>query len=201
MPDTSYLKESKNLFSLIMEYNQLNNSLKRKSLIKRYLSGETNLAEERLLIQWFRQNAAEADEMLESTLLSVLSLPTVGQETALSDDGVLAFDKLVKSNNNPGKLIWKVLAAVASAAAIIAVLFFVPKDVDEQRYIQPSAEELIESIAMLSDISLNEISLMAAEPRGEDFILTVQLTDEAEFSFLVSKNQANGSIRLLANNN
>ena len=184
-----------------MEYNQLADSVKRKTLIQRFLAGETNLAEERLLIQWFKQNAAEEDEKQVASLIGVLSLPTTDLDSSLSDDGVLLFDELVKEKNNHKKLIWRLLAVVSSAAAIVVALVLCPKGREDREYLRPSSEEIIESIVALYDISLNEISCMTAEPIGQDVILTVQLTDNAELSFFVSKNQVDGSIRLLANNN
>lgn len=183
-----------------MEYNQLTDSVKRKALIKHFLAGETNLAEERLLIQWFKQNAPEEDEKQVASLIGALSLPTVSLERALSDDDVHMFDELVKKNYGHRRLIWKVLAVVTSAAAIVVALVLWPRDKDNRDYLRPSSEEIIESIVALYDISLNEISCMTAEPIGQDVILTVQLTDNNEFSFIVSKNQVDGSIRLLASN-
>ncbi len=183
-----------------MKYNQLTDSLKRKALIKRYLAGETSLAEERMLIQWFKQNAAEEDEKHVASLMGALSLPTVSLERALSDDDVHMFDELVKKNSVHRRLIWKVLAVATSAAAIVVALVLWPRDKDNRDYLRPSSEEIIESIVALYDISLNEISCMTAEPIGQDVILTVQLTDNNEFSFIVSKNQVDGSIRLLASN-
>lgn len=183
-----------------MKYNQLTDNIKRKALIKRYLAGETSLAEERMLIQWFKQNAAEEDEKHVASLMGVLSLPTIDPEVLLSDDGVYAFDELVQENNHHRRLVWRVLTAVTSAAAIIVALVLWPNGKDNQESLRPSAEEIIESIVALSDISLNEISFMAAEPIGQDVILTIQLTGNEELSFFVSKNQVDGSIRLLANN-
>lgn len=184
-----------------MEYYQLRDSVKRKALIKRYLSGETNLAEERMLIQWFKRNAAEEDEMQVASLLSILSLPVVGQESVLSDDGVKAFDELVNSADNHKKSIWTVLTAVVSTAAVIAVIFFVPKSPQNETIIPPSSDEIIESISLLYGLSMNDISYIAAEPKGKEVALEVQLTNESAVSFLVSKNAADGSIRLVVNNN
>lgn len=183
-----------------MEYNQLTDSVKRKALIKHFLAGETNLAEERLLIQWFKQNAPEEDEKQVASLIGALSLPTVSLERALSDDDVHTFDELVNRKYCRRRLIWKVLAVATSAAAIVVALVLWPRDKDNREYLRPSSEEIIESIVALYDISLNEISCMTAEPIGQDVILTVQLTDNNDFSFIVSKNQVDGSIRLLASN-
>lgn len=105
-----------------MTFTELKDRQVRKTLCKRFLAGETTLAEERMLKEWFCDHAAEGypeDEV--ARLLLILPFPGVGRENIFPDEDIALFDEIVRKGKSPVKKKWRI-GVIAAAAAISFML-------------------------------------------------------------------------------
>ena len=64
-----------------------------------------------------------------------------------------------------------------------------------------SSLDILESVQILSGLCPEEIDFLSAEPVGQELVLTLQLHDDREISYLVSKNQKDGTVNMMVMNN
>lgn len=185
-----------------MTFTELKDRQVRKTLCKRFLAGETTLAEERMLKEWFCDHAAEGypeDEV--ARLLLILPFPGVGRENIFPDEDIALFDEIVRKGKSPVKKKWRigVIAAVAAAISFMLILRHEEKKEDPTALL--SSLDILESVQILSGLCSEEIDFLAAEPVGQELVLTLQLHDDREISYLISKNQKDGTVNMMVMNN
>ena len=184
-----------------MTITELKDRQVRETLCKRFLAGESTLAEERMLKEWFCDNAAEGypeDEV--SRLLLILPFPDVGRENIFPDEDIALFDEIVRKGRRPVKKKWRI-GVIAAAAAISFMLILRHGEKKEDPTALLSSLDILESVQILSGLCSDEIDFLAAEPVGQELVLTLQLHDDREMSYLISKNQQDGTVNMMVMNN
>jgi len=184
-----------------MTFTELKDRQVRKTLCKRFLAGETTLAEERMLKEWFCDHAAEGypeDEV--ARLLLILPFPGVGRENIFPDEDIALFDEIVRKGKSPVKKKWRI-GVIAAAAAISFMLILRHGEKTEDPAALLSSLDILESVQILSGLCPEEIDFLAAEPVGQELVLTLQLHDNREISYLISKNQQDGTVNMMVMNN
>ena len=184
-----------------MTFTELKDRQVRETLCKRFLAGETTLAEERMLKEWFCDNAAEGypeDEV--ARLLLILPFPGVGRENIFPDEDIALFDEIVRKGKSPVKKKWRI-GVIAAAAAISFMLILRHGEKTEDPAALLSSLDILESVQILSGLCSEEIDFLAAEPVGQELVLTLQLHDNREISYLVTKNQKDGTVNMMVMNN
>ena len=184
-----------------MTFTELKDRQVRETLCKRFLAGETTLAEERMLKEWFCDHAAEGypeDEV--ARLLLILPFPGVGRENIFPDEDIALFDEIVRKGKSPVKKKWRI-GVIAAAAAISFMLILRHGEKTEDPAALLSSLDILESVQILSGLCPEEIDFLAAEPVGQELVLTLQLHDDREISYLISKNQQDGTVNMMVMNN
>ncbi len=184
-----------------MTFTELKDRQVRETLCKRFLAGESTLAEERMLKEWFCDHAAEGypeDEV--ARLLLILPFPGVGRENIFPDEDIALFDEIVRKGKSPVKKKWRI-GVIAAAAAISFMLILRHGEKTEDPAALLSSLDILESVQILSGLCSEEIDFLAAEPVGQELVLTLQLHDNREISYLISKNQQDGTVNMMVMNN
>lgn len=184
-----------------MTFTELKDRQVRETLCKRFLAGESTLAEERMLKEWFCDHAAEgAPEDEVARLLLILPFPGVGRENIFPDEDIALFDEIVRKGKSPVKKKWRI-GVIAAAAAISFMLILRHGEKTEDPAALLSSLDILESVQILSGLCSEEIDFLAAEPVGQELVLTLQLHDNREISYLISKNQKDGTVNMMVMNN
>lgn len=185
-----------------MTFTELKDRQVRETLCKRFLAGESTLAEERMLKEWFCDHAAEgAPEDEVARLLLILPSPGVIRGNDFPDEDIALFDEIVRKGKRPVKKKWRIGVIAAAAAAISFMLILRHEEKKEDPTALLSSLDILESVQILSGLCSEEIDFLAAEPVGQELVLTLQLHDDREMSYLISKNQKDGSVNMMVMNN
>ena len=185
-----------------MTFPEFENRHGRENLCKRFLAGETTLAEERMLKEWFSVNAAKGDiEVDVARLLTSLPFPSVSRENFFLDEDVALFDEIVQWKKRPIRKKWRIISTTVVAAAFSLILMLLHEDKKEDSTVLLSSSDILESVQILSGLYSEEIDYMTAESAGQELIVTLQKQNNRVISYLVSKNQKDGTLRMIAINN
>ena len=109
----------------------LNDKMKRKELIRRYLNAETTVEEEQLLLKFLEHNVEGLTPAEEDLRLIIISTIHLAGDVGLFDEKEAAFDKMMQAESAGGKankISSKILWPSSMVAALILALFLLPRE-------------------------------------------------------------------------
>ncbi len=172
--------------------NMLENKQFRKALAERYLDADTTVQEEQMLAEYYATHQIEADEEPIAALLR-LTHPNAQDMTDTAE-----FDRIT-ARKSPVRMLlrWSCAAAAAILLMLVCLRLGTPQ-------VQPqdsvSTAQILEGMEMLSKIQVGEIGSIVAEPKGNEVIITIKLTDGKERSYSMTCNSDASSISFTALN-
>lgn len=169
----------------------INNKEYRKSLIDKFLKAETCVKEEQMLADYYATNVPDDDEK-EISQLILLGQP---KNVLISDEAVEEFDRIVAKAPRK-RMNWRWGIPVISAAAVIAlVLFLKPVEVKE------SSAPMLDIIYSMTNLKeFGHVKHVETEMIDEMLFFHLTLDDGQEVSYVMMKNDANGTLTYLPAN-
>ena len=165
----------------------------RQQLIETYLDAETTVEQEIALAQWFATHTPDADEAAAAALI----LADHPQAAILSGEGAREFDNAVSRARSVKTLrIWLAAASVAAAVA----LFFILRPALRGAQPEFTPMEIAQNINTIMNLDSEEIEAILAEPKGAKVILTAKMKDGSSSTFVMSRDQEDGSTMITAQN-
>ncbi len=123
-------------------------------------------------------------------------------DSYLSDEGVELFDNVVEgARRRSGRakiLSWS--AAVLTAAAAVAAMFFLPSFYQPVDTTGISSVQIAEGIQHIIDLDLGDVETITAKPAGDKAMLTATLRDGSTYTYIMTCNEDDGSTSILAYN-
>ena len=126
----------------------LNDKMKRKELIRRYLNAETTVEEEQLLLNFLEHNVEGLTPEEEDLRLIIISTIHLAGDVGLSDEKEAEFDKMMEAESAGGKankISSKILWPSSMVAALILALFLLPWEAKEDT---PAAQQYAKKTTM-----------------------------------------------------
>ena len=173
----------------------------RRALIEKYLNAETDPLEERQLREWFARHEADEDERAFALLVG-LSAPCASCLPEL-DETDAAFGHLVAEGEGQTAarrrrwLRWSI--GIAVAAALLALVLLVRPRTETEKPLSPIV--IAESIQQMMQLRSDEIESVVATPSGSKAILTVHMKDGSCCSYILTYDEDEGAMSLLAYQN
>ena len=136
----------------------LNDKMKRKELIRRYLNAETTVEEEQLLLNFLEHNVEVLTPEEEDLRLIIISTIHLAGDVGLSDEKEAAFDKMMQAESAGGKankISSKILWPSSMVAALILALFLLPWKAKEDT---PAAQQYANKTTMTPSPSSQQTS-------------------------------------------
>ena len=163
----------------------------RQALTEKFLEAETTVEEEMLLAEYYAHHSADAGEEAVSRLV----LADHPVTAPLSDEGAASFDDAVRAKTR-GRVVK--FAAVFAAAAL--ALFFIIRPHMQSPACGDgfSTLEIAQSLNTIINLDLQDIESIVAEPKGAKVILTAKMKDGSSSTFIMSRDQEDGSTKILA---
>lgn len=172
----------------------------RKALLEKYLEGDTDAAQEKLLAEYFASVGPDEEERPVARLL----LAERSMFSAAGHDASDEFDRIVAAHSRKRKrLSVRIAAFAASFSVAAAVLLMVSVRTDIGRDNADAGFGTIEiarSIQELMDLGICDIESITAKPSGSEVLLEVRLTDGSTRTYLMTKNAWDSSTSLTAIN-
>ena len=170
----------------------INNKEYRKSLIDKFLNAETCVKEEQMLADYYASNVSDDDEK-EIAQLILLTQP---RNVMISDEAVEEFDRIVAKTPRKRMNFWRWGISAISAAAVIAlVLFLKPVEVEE------SSAPMLDIIYSMTNLKeFGHVKHVETEMIDEMLFFHLTLDDGQEVSYVMMKNDANGTLTYLPAN-
>ena len=166
----------------------------RLQLIAKYLEAETTIAEEALLHAYYMENKPEEDERAIARMICLEH----ADADLLSDEGTEEFDRIV-SQAKPRKMnirhLW--MGGCAAAIALLLMLNLINRPQPESG--TPfSTVEIAGAIHQLMNVG--DVTSVTASPVKECVLVTAQLADGTTKTYIISKDDEQGSTSMLAIN-
>ena len=166
----------------------------RLQLITKYLEAETTVAEEAMLHTYYMENKAEEDEQ---TIARMICMEHADADL-LSAEGVEEFDRIV-SQAKPRKMniryLW--MGGCAAAIALLLMLHLINRPQPEPG--TPfSTVEIAGAIHQLMNVG--DVTSVTTSPVKECVLVTAQLADGTTKTYIISKDDEQGSTSMLAIN-
>lgn len=162
----------------------------RQALIDRYLDAGTSVEEEIELAGYYAAHGCDADEAAVARLV----LADCPVAAVLSESGAAEFDATVRRPSlTPARQAW--LAAAAAAVALFFVIRPFVTGPDEAAF---TPVEIAQSLNTMINLNLQDIESIVAEPKGAKVILTARMKDGSSSTFVMSREQEDGSTIILA---
>ena len=172
----------------------LNDKQERLVLIERYLEADTTLQEERMLAEYITLHQPDSDEEQVAALIK-MTHPHASEMIDTAD-----FDRITV-RRNPVHMILKWGSVAAAAIVLLLVcLHFGKPTIPEETASTMSTAQILEGMEILSKIEVGEIGSIVAEPKGNEVIITIKLTDGKERSYSMTCNSDASSISFTALN-
>ncbi len=163
----------------------------RQQLLESYLDGGTSVEDEIALAQYFASHTPEADEADAAALI----LADHPQADILSEDGEKFFDDTVRRKLPVRRVI---ISAVSLAAAIALLFILLPAAGNAEPEFTPM--EIAQNINTIMSLDTEDIESIKAEPKGAKVILTAKMKDGSSSTFIMSRDQEDGSTMITAQN-
>ena len=114
----------------------------------------------------------------------------------LSDESAAEFDRLAAKGESRRRrpLIWG--SMLTAAVALTLTLTILPHGRCEF-----SGIEIAEGIERILDLDSEDIDSVTAEPDGGKVILTAHMKDGSRYSYVMSRDEVNSSMKITADNN
>lgn len=163
----------------------------RQQLLESYLDAGTTVEEEIALAQYYATHTPDADEAAAAALI----LAGYPQAAILSEDGEKFFDSTV-SRRLTARRAW--LAAASIAAAIALLFILLPAAENAEPEFTPM--EIAQNINTIMNLDTEDIESIIAEPKGAKVILIAKMKDGSSSTFVMSRDQEDGSTMITAQN-
>ena len=163
----------------------------RQQLLESYLDAGTTVEEEISLAQYYATHTPDADEAAAAALI----LADYPQAAILSEEGEKFFDSTV-SRRLPARSIWLATASIAAAAALF-FLFHPALNKTEPEF---TPMEIAQNINTIMNLDTEDIESIIAEPKGAKVILIAKMKDGSSSTFVMSRDQEDGSTMITAQN-
>lgn len=163
----------------------------RQQLLESYLDAGTTIEEEIALAQYYATHTPDADEAAAAALI----LAGYPQAAILSEDGEKFFDSTV-SRRLTARRAW--LAAASIAAAIALLFILLPAAENAEPEFTPM--EIAQNINTIMNLDTEDIESIIAEPKGAKVILIAKMKDGSSSTFVMSRDQEDGSTMITAQN-
>lgn len=163
----------------------------RQQLLESYLDAGTTVEEEIALAQYYATHTPDADEAAAAALI----LAGYPQAAILSEEGEKFFDSTV-SRRLTARRAW--LAAASIAAAIALLFILLPAAENAEPEFTPM--EIAQNINTIMNLDTEDIESIIAEPKGAKVILIARMKDGSSSTFVMSRDQEDGSTMITAQN-
>lgn len=163
----------------------------RQQLLESYLDAGTTVEEEIALAQYYATHTPDADEAAAAALI----LAGYPQAAILSEEGEKFFDSTV-SRRLPARRIWPVAASVAAAIALLFILLPAAENAEPEF----TPMEIAQNINTIMNLDTEDIESIIAEPKGAKVILIAKMKDGSSSTFVMSRDQEDGSTMITAQN-
>ena len=182
----------------------LQDKQERMALIQRYLDAETSIGEERILAEYLRNHAPDADEKAVAVLVAagpdaVQSQPA---EAAMQRD-TADFDRVLRLRGRRHVIAG---CALLAAAALAAVLFLpglrhrTEAVSGDEEIPGLSTEALIRQVSSIAELDLSAADRIECRPCGNAFLLTASFPDGDEITWLLTRLDTDGPLNMLTIN-
>ena len=166
----------------------------RLQLIAKYLEAETTVAEEAMLHTYYMENKAEEDERAIARMICLER----ADANVLSVEGAEEYDRIV-SQAKPRKATIRNLWVGGCAAAIALLLMLNLINRPQSEPGTPfSTVEIAGCIQQL--MTVEDVTSVTASPVKECVLVTAQLADGTTKTYIISKDDEQGSTSMLAIN-
>lgn len=162
----------------------------RKSLIEKYLNAETDVAQERMLAEWFAVHGAGPEEESVARLI-LAEYPEAGYDEAERE-----FDSIVASRKRRVRMIrWAYGFAACAAVAVGIALFFQHRPTCDF-----NGMEIAQGIEKIMFLDMENVESVTARPKGNNVIITAIMKDGSRCSYLMSKDGGTSAVSITAMN-
>lgn len=162
----------------------------RKSLIEMYLNAETDVAQERMLAEWFATHGAGPEEESVARLL-LAEYPEAGYDAAERE-----FDSIIASRKRRvGVVRWIYGFAACIAVAVGLGLFFSHRDT-----CMFDGLEIVQGVERIMFLDMENVESVTARPKGNHVIITAVMNDGCKCSYIMSRDGGTSAISITAMN-
>lgn len=163
----------------------------RQQLLESYLDAGITVEEEISLAQYYATHTPDADEAAAAALI----LAGHPQAAILSEEGEKFFDNTV-SRQLTARRAWPVAVSIAAAIALLFILFPAAEKAEPEF----TPMEIAQNINTIMNLDTEDIESIIAEPKGAKVILIAKMKDGSSSTFVMSRDQEDGSTMITAQN-
>lgn len=165
----------------------------RNRLIDRYLNAETSPVEEKMLRDYYERNKPVGED--EQAFARMIQMENMNA-SLLSDKGVEEFDRIVGEAKQTTKRIplrW--ITWTSGIAATITLLFMLFPTSPGTNTL-----EIAQSVQQMMNLPMDDILSITATPIDNCVWIEVELEDDISKTFIMNRDEDNGTTTLLAIN-